>query len=1034
MNKTTFFSTFLISIFFFTHVAFADSYVVSFHESTLNDSKLAKENTQKNLLIQAFQEIIDPVKSTDNAWIAHYQEQNCYASLINACRFDLNSSQLDQIKSADFVKHVTPDLQVKALLDYSRPLIGATDLENLTGASGAGVSVAVLDTGIDYQHQAFGACTTVGANGCPIIAGYDFINNDSDPLDDNGHGTHVAGIIAGNGLGSPGNAMKGIAPQVNLMVYKVLDLYGAGNLSHMLMALEHVADPNQDGDVSDHADVLNLSLGFNGVIELQPLDDSLNHLHDLGVLIVAAAGNSGPAQFSVYLPASNKNALAVSASTHLPASHDTGSPDQKAPYSAVGGVENAYHGVRLKPEIIAPGGDIHNGSLGALVSGIGSVLSDAIYLGTGLTINEVNSYYSRLSGTSMAAPHVAGAAALLIELYPGITPIELRSRLMLGATDIGLPPTEQGAGRLQINVSADFPIITEPNIIDFAEVSTSVSHTLNIKNVSAAPVPVSLNTTLNELNNITISPVGPYTLQPGASHDFTIDFTLNHSTEPRQLYSHKLVLTSGAFTGDIPYSYYTTPPEDEKVGQFLKNPGEVLSIIEEDDSVVDLIDFDYDQDGDIDFITAAEGGVYVYKNEPSGYEKHVLYASSWSQSSGIGGLSSDSIYDLDVGDFDGDNKQDIVMVGRGVSGDFLTLLKNKVGSPVPTIDLTIPVMVSTPYILPNGDKLSHLTIRPDGTFYFFIVKANSGLNYVDYRVDDAAEGNVLFVADYQMEVLSVDQAGQTVEFRISTNPFETIYMKTFQNLIKSVQLIDGNGDGLLDVLVGGLSNSSPSGHSLYASLLINSGGSGFSAEQPLVDTYYDDPNFGTAFYLYKTKMIDVTADGHLDIVGFAHEQFLGEGGIQDYYALTYFENNGDFTFDNTPHVLLRRGERLREYVKYNHRFNGDFIIDDFDRDGLQEIVVSDASAQIEYFQLDGSNAVSEGIIFDFGQGTRTEIEIFVSADHHVPLVSMDWNRDGYKDLLLVSQHNNKLVSSTHVLINQGFDGPDLIFENGFENQ
>lgn len=122
-----------------------------------------------------------------------------------------------------------------------------------------------------------------------------------------------------------------------------------------------------------------------------------------------------------------------------------------------------------------------------------------------------------------------------------------------------------------------------------------------------------------------------------------------------------------------------------------------------------------------------------------------------------------------------------------------------------------------------------------------------------------------------------------------------------------------------------------------------------------------------------------------------------------------------------------------QYIKYNHRFNGNFIIDDFDQDGLKEIIISDASAQIEYFQLNGSNVVSEGIIFDFGQGTRTEIEVFVLGDHNVPMVSMDWNQDGYKDLLLVSQHNDQWVSSTHVLINQGL-GTDLIFMDGFETQ
>lgn len=1014
----------------------ADSYVVGFHNTTNSNNKAEQKKLLQRVLPKIMVANNNPDNDLDESLVTQFQQKNCYNTLTNACRFDLSNAQLQQFKALDFVKYVLPDYETTSFLDHSRPLIGAVDLEFSTGVTGAGVSIAILDTGIDYQHQAFGSCSGVGAIGCKVIAGYDFINDDADPLDDNGHGTHVAGIVSGNGLGSTGNSMKGIAPQSNLMVYKVLNQSGSGNLSQLLMALEYALDPNQDGDFSDRADIVNLSLGFNNVIKIEPLDESLDNLNALGVLIIAAAGNSGPKKFSVYSPASNQSTLAVAASTHLPLSQDSGSPDQKASYSSIGGVENAYHGEKLKPEIIAPGGDIHTGDLGAFVSGIGSVLSDTIYLGTGLHLNPINDYYSRLSGTSMAAPHVAGAAALLIELYPGITTSELKSRLMLGAVDLGYLPSEQGAGRLQIDVSADFPLVTTPQIIDFGDITSSVNKTLHVKNVSTMPITFSLDTVSDELNTISISPTGPVILQPGASLDMTINFSLNHEVSERELYANKLLITSGTFTGDIPYSYYLASSSDETVGQFSKGPGDIVSIIQEEEAVIDLIDYDYDNDGDIDFITVVKDGVFVYENTSSGYDKKVLYSGYFSNTSESGG---NKIYDLDLGDFDGDGKQDIAMITDDFhSPSIVKLLINRVGIDVPSEDISIaiPEMGIVSYELANGDMIKNLHLYQNGTIRFRLDKeieneCKSFECIFEYEADDVSQGDMVYLADYQFEVLSIDAIARSVAFRINKSPFETTPMKRFNSFMKSISFIDGNDDGLLDVVIDGTSNPPPLSYYLTASILINSGRMSFSEERLLVNTSYDDPDYGTAFNLYKTKMIDVTNDGHPDIVGFVYEQFTGEP-IQDHYALTYFENNGDFTFDSTPHVLVRRGEHLSDFVKYNHRFNGDYVIDDFDNDGLIEIIISDASALVEYFQLDATNTTSEGIIFDFGQGTQTTLDIFTINDYNVPLVSIDWNDDGYKDLLLVSQHNDDFLSSTHLLINNGFTGIDLIYHDGFE--
>ena len=119
--------------------------------------------------------------------------------------------------------------------------------------TGKGVIIAIIDSGVDYTHSDFGGCTKeqfLNKECDKVIDGYDFLNNDDDPMDDGGHGTHVAGIAAGNGV------LKGIAPDAKIVSYKVLDSKGSGSLDNVLSAMERTADPNDDGDFSDHYDIL----------------------------------------------------------------------------------------------------------------------------------------------------------------------------------------------------------------------------------------------------------------------------------------------------------------------------------------------------------------------------------------------------------------------------------------------------------------------------------------------------------------------------------------------------------------------------------------------------------------------------------------------------------------------------------------------------------------------------------------------------------------------------------------------------------
>ncbi|MCH7802829.1 MAG: S8 family serine peptidase, partial [Acidobacteria bacterium] len=210
--------------------------------------------------------------------------------------------------------------------------------------TGEGVTIGIIDTGVDYTHPDLGGCF---GNDCKVIDGYDFVNNDNDPMDDHGHGTHVAATAAGSGV------LKGVAPDANLVAYKVLDAGGSGYLSNVIAAIERAVDPNEDGNFDDQYDIISLSLGYSGGNPDSPDAKAIDNAVDAGIIAVIAAGNFGSRFETIGCPGCAEKAITVGA---------TDKQDNFARFSSRGPVEwkdeEGNLKIILKPEIVAPGVDI----------------------------------------------------------------------------------------------------------------------------------------------------------------------------------------------------------------------------------------------------------------------------------------------------------------------------------------------------------------------------------------------------------------------------------------------------------------------------------------------------------------------------------------------------------------------------------------------------------------------------------------------------------------------------------------------------
>jgi subtilisin family serine protease len=382
---------------------------------------------------------------------------------------------LDDLRLLPYVKRVHADRTVQAFDDAANTKIGADRVWSTLGTRGKGVVVAIIDTGIDYTHPAFGG---------RVIGGYNFVKKTDDPFDDNGHGTHVAGIV-----GASSDVVSGVAPEVSIRAYKVLDAKGAGKDSDVIAGLDRA--------VADHCDVANLSLGSGAGNPDDAPSTAVDNAVAAGMVVCVAAGNAGDYD-RIASPGMARNAITVGAS-------DVN--DVLASFSSRGPCPKL---ASIKPDVVAPGV---------------SILSTL-----------PNNSYGRLSGTSMATPHVTGAVALLRALHSDWTPAQIKSALMGTSAVLSYEVMNVGAGRIDVFRAASPMAYATPPQLNFgldASNLTTFTQAANVvvTNSSGAQqsFDVSITDTARTGVTITASPA-TFDLPPNASRSVTVTLTVTNAS------------------------------------------------------------------------------------------------------------------------------------------------------------------------------------------------------------------------------------------------------------------------------------------------------------------------------------------------------------------------------------------------------------------------------------------------------------------------------------------------------------------------
>jgi serine protease AprX len=336
--------------------------------------------------------------------------------IINSVGAAFLSTQLGCVQTQAGVQSVTLNSAVQVSGDKDKdPKIKtpASDYPDVTGANlvwtkghdtGKHVTVAVVDTGVDLH---------TGLDNNRVIAWKDFVDGKNKPIDPNGHGTHISGIIANDELGSDGEA-NGMAPDVKLVEARVLKEDGSGTYENVIQGIQWVVKNKDKYDIR----VMNLSLvsPAQSPYWADPLDRAVTAAWASGITVVVAAGNAGPGPMTIAVPGNNPYVITAGAYTdnYTPLNF---ADDYIAPFSAAGPTLDGF----TKPDIIAPGAHMV------------STMSNSSYVAKNHDANRIKGDYFSMAGTSQAAAVTSGVVALVISAHPELTPDQVKYRILASA-------------------------------------------------------------------------------------------------------------------------------------------------------------------------------------------------------------------------------------------------------------------------------------------------------------------------------------------------------------------------------------------------------------------------------------------------------------------------------------------------------------------------------------------------------------------------------------------------------------------------
>lgn len=487
-------------------------------DAELFDVEYLAANGYADEVSAALPVIVEYSEQTESATVARKADALAATSRVRALEsVDAAGVRVAKSDAADFwaslqqagaVEHVWLDRKVSVALDQSVPQIGAPEAW-AAGFDGSGSRVCVIDTGIDLNHPDMAG---------QVVASQSFVPGEG-VADGHGHGTHVASTVAGLATAS-GGRYKGVAPGTDLVIAKGLSNAGSGADSQIIAAMEWCA-ADQD------ADVVSMSLGGASTDGTDPMSQAVNELTaETGALFVIAAGNTGPGASTVQAPGAADAALTVGAvdKSNLLASFSARGP--------------RLANQALKPEITAPG-----------VAIVAARSAGTAFPGS----TPIDAFHTMASGTSMATPHVAGAAAILAQRHPDWDADELKPALVSTAKDGGYTVFEQGAGRVDVARAVRQQVRVAPATADFALIPVDEEQppdpkTLTYSNPTAEAVTLNLTLTAKRGDGVPL-PAGALTVAPASIEippggTATAIVTLNPAGLERAPYSGRLVAST----------------------------------------------------------------------------------------------------------------------------------------------------------------------------------------------------------------------------------------------------------------------------------------------------------------------------------------------------------------------------------------------------------------------------------------------------------------------------------------------------------